>query len=241
MTHKQQGKCRPGYKRPLSGTRQPNGPSSVKKIGGAPAAASAIVPKQGGAGGFGGVEVGAYIEQRPAVSTVRFLLKDSRSILTVNFNSKSTSVTSSKEINYPGSSSFPHNFQCVQNPYNGNIFLVGGGDYSSDNEALYCLWEIQGNNFIQRDKMKHPRHGHSACWFSEKFIVVTGSRKEKNNSQSKCEMFNADIDLWFEMPDLNVGRHYHSSCAMRDRFIYVFCGIANQSRKYINSIERYDN
>lgn len=89
--------------------------------------------------------------------------------------------------------------------------------------------------------MKHPRHGHSACWFSEKFIVVTGSRKEKNNSQSKCEMFNADIDLWFEMPDLNVGRHYHSSCAMRDRYIYVFCGIANQSRKYINSIERYDN
>lgn len=89
--------------------------------------------------------------------------------------------------------------------------------------------------------MKHPRHGHSACWFSEKFIVVTGSRKEKNNSQQKCEMFNSDIDLWFEMPDMNTGRHYHSSCGMRDRWIYVFCGIANQTRKYINSIERYDN
>jgi hypothetical protein len=30
--------------------------------------------------------------------------------------------------------------------------------------------------------MKHPRHGHSACWFGDKFIAITGSRKEKNNS-----------------------------------------------------------
>jgi hypothetical protein len=89
--------------------------------------------------------------------------------------------------------------------------------------------------------MKHPRHGHSAIWFGEKFIVVTGSRKEKNDSQTKCEMYNSDIDLWFEMPDLNVGRHYHSSCAFADRFIYCFCGIANKTRKYINSIELYDH
>lgn len=53
-------------------------------------------------------------------------------------------------------------------------------------------------------------------------------------------MYNSDIDLWFEMPDLNVGRHYHSSCGFNDKAVYVFCGIANQSRKYINSIEKYD-
>ena len=88
--------------------------------------------------------------------------------------------------------------------------------------------------------MKHPRHGHSACWFSDKFVVVTGSRKEKNNSQMKCEMYNSDIDLLFEMPDLNIGRHYHSSCVFGDRSVYVFCGIANKTRKYMNSIERYD-
>jgi hypothetical protein len=64
--------------------------------------------------------------------------------------------------------------------------------------------------------MKHPRHGHSACWFGDKFIAITGSRKEKNNSQVKCEMYNSDIDLWYELPDLNIGRHYHSSCAFRD-------------------------
>jgi hypothetical protein len=146
-----------------------------------------------------------------------------------------------RNANYPNNTNFPHNFCSIQNPFNGNVFLVGGGDYSSDNESLYQLWEIRGTQFTKRDVMKHPRHGHSVCWFSDKFIVVSGSRKEKNNSHMKCEMYNSDIDLWFEMPDLNVGRHYHASCAMSDRWIYVFCGIANASRKYINSIERYDN
>ena len=54
-------------------------------------------------------------------------------------------------------------------------------------------------------------------------------------------MYNSDIDLWFELPDLNVGRHYHTSTAFFDKFVYVFCGIANQTRKYINSIEKYDS
>jgi hypothetical protein len=121
--------------------------------------------------------------------------------------------------------------------------MVGGGDYQKDEESLYSLYEIQSRNdyaFVKRDQMKHPRHGHSACWFGDKFVVVTGSRKEKNNSQVKCEMYNSDIDLWFEMPDLNVGRHYHSSCPF-DKFVYVFCGIANQTRKYINSLERFES
>jgi len=93
--------------------------------------------------------------------------------------------------------------------------MIGGGDYMKDEETLYSVLEIQANNgfnLIKRDSMKHPRHGHSTTWFGEKFIVVTGSRKEKNNSQVKCEMYNTEIDLWFEMPDLNTGRHYHSSC-----------------------------
>lgn len=78
---------------------------------------------------------------------------------------------------------------------------------------MYSLFEIipsESFKFVKKDKMVHPRHGHSACWFGEKFIVVTGSRKEKNQSQFKCEMYNTDIDLWFEIADLNVGRHYHS-------------------------------
>mmetsp|Transcript_11436 Transcript_11436/g.19322 ORF Transcript_11436/g.19322 Transcript_11436/m.19322 type:complete len:207 (-) Transcript_11436:187-807(-) len=94
---------------------------------------------------------------------------------------------------------------------------------------------------IKKDSMRHPRHGHSAVWFGEKFIVVTGSRKEKNQSQVKCEMYNTDLDVWFDMPDLNVGRHYHSSCTFQEKMVFVFCGIANSTRKYINTIERYDH
>lgn len=122
--------------------------------------------------------------------------------------------------------------------------MVGGGDYQKDDESLYNLYEIQVTNnctLVKKDSMKHPRHGHATTWFGEKFIVVTGSRKEKNHSDVKCEMYNTAMDLWFEMPDLNIGRHYHSACSFSDRLVYVFCGIANQTKKYINSIECYDH
>ena len=89
--------------------------------------------------------------------------------------------------------------------------------------------------------MKHPRHGHSACWFGDKFMMISGSRKEKNNSQVKCEMYNSELDLWYESPDLNIGRHYHSSCSFKDSFLFVFCGIENSTKRYTNSIEKYDH
>lgn len=56
----------------------------------------------------------------------------------------------------------------------------------------------------------------------------------------KCEQYNIDIDLWFDMPPLNQGRHYHASCSFKDRWVFVFCGIANVGKKYVNTIERYD-
>ena len=40
---------------------------------------------------------------------------------------------------------------------------------------------------------------------------------------------------------MNEGRHYHASCSFQDRFVYVFCGISNATKKYINTIERMDN
>ncbi len=57
----------------------------------------------------------------------------------------------------------------------------------------------------------------------------------------KAECYNVDIDIWFDFPQLNEGRHYHASCSFMDRFVYVFCGISNATKKYINSIERLDN
>ena len=89
--------------------------------------------------------------------------------------------------------------------------------------------------------MKYPRHGHSACSLGEKFIVVTGSRKETEQAHLKAECYNVDIDIWFDFPHLNEDRHYHASCSFLDRFVYVFCGISNMTKKYINTIERIDN
>lgn len=94
---------------------------------------------------------------------------------------------------------------------------------------------------LPRDKMKYPRHGHSACSLGEKFIVVTGSRKEHEQAHIRSECYNVDIDIWFDIPNINEGRHYHASCSFLDRFVYIFCGISNQSKKYINSIEKFDN
>jgi len=39
---------------------------------------------------------------------------------------------------------------------------------------------------------------------------------------------------------MNSGRHYHSSCSFQNKFIYVFCGISNDTKKYMNSIERLE-
>ena len=111
---------------------------------------------------------------------------------------------------------FPHNFQSVQTP-TGRLFLIGGGDYNKMPDSLYECYEImvQDNtyNILSKDKMKYARHGHSACSLGEKFIVVTGSRKEVEGAQLKAECYNTDIDIWFDLPQLNEGRHYHASCS----------------------------
>ena len=58
---------------------------------------------------------------------------------------------------------------------------------------------------------------------------------------SKSEVYNIDMDLWFEVGNLNVARHYHSSCSFNNKVVYVFCGINNRTKKYLNTIERLDN
>jgi N-acetylneuraminic acid mutarotase len=92
-----------------------------------------------------------------------------------------------------------------------------------------------------KDKMKYPRQGHSVCAIGSKFLVVTGSRMDHEESGKKCEIYNVDMDLWWEIADLNVARHYHSSCSFADKFVYIFCGINNATKKYLNTIERYEN
>lgn len=39
---------------------------------------------------------------------------------------------------------------------------------------------------------------------------------------------------------MNKGRYYHSSCVFNEKWIYVFAGIDITTKKYFNSIERFD-
>lgn len=124
------------------------------------------------------------------------------------------------------------------------LFLIGGGDNNRPElKSLTACIEILNNNTSQldalaKDSMKHPRHGHACTVLKDKFIVVTGSRIEKDGANRSVESYNIDMDLWFDYPQLNFGRHYHSCCSFEDSWVYVFAGIASQTKKYFSSIER---
>lgn len=85
--------------------------------------------------------------------------------------------------------------------------------------------------------MNDPRHGHSACAVGNKYIVVTGGRIGTGTSS---EIFDVNQNKWSRLPEMTVKRHYHSSCAFEGKSVFVFCGIHNDTRSYINSIERLD-
>jgi hypothetical protein len=86
--------------------------------------------------------------------------------------------------------------------------------------------------------MKYARHGHSCCAMGETFIIVTGSRKDISKAHLRTEVYNTELNTWTELAMFNHGRHYHSSCQFNKEFVYIFCGISNESKKYLNSIER---
>jgi hypothetical protein len=73
--------------------------------------------------------------------------------------------------------------------------------------------------------MSYPRHGHSCCQVLDRYIIVSGSRKELDQAGSRVELYDIQIDDWIQMPQLKEGRHYHSSCNFNNKFIYVFGGI----------------
>jgi len=94
-------------------------------------------------------------------------------------------------------------------------------------------WEYE-----RKSNMKYPRHGHACCSVGENFIVVTGSRKDVQRAPFRTELFSINDNKWFELGMFNNGRHYHSSCSFDNSAIYIFCGISNETKKYLNSIEK---
>ncbi len=96
--------------------------------------------------------------------------------------------------------------------------MIGGGKPENpDEKSLTTCLEILNNgttkvDVLARESLKHPRHGHSLTCLRDKFIIVTGSRIDRNNASKTVESYNIDMDIWFDWPDLNFGRYYHSSC-----------------------------
>lgn len=136
----------------------------------------------------------------------------------------------------------PHNFQIVQAGAPAQVFMIGGGDFNNPKakshvECRKLLKQADKYVFQPRANMKHPRHGHSACAVGDRYIAVSGGRI---GSGTTCEMFCINTNKWSDLPQMATKRHYHSSCSFGGKSVFVFCGIHNDTRSYINSIERLD-
>jgi len=53
---------------------------------------------------------------------------------------------------------------------------------------------------MDRKRMNFARHGHSVCTILEKYIIVSGSRKEVNSAAQRVELYDIDLDEWLELP-----------------------------------------
>jgi hypothetical protein len=95
-------------------------------------------------------------------------------------------------------------------------------------------------NIKQLENLKYPRQGHSLCALGLNSLVVTGSRCDLDGAGKRAEMYKIKENTWTTLPDLNIARHYHSSTSFKDKAIYIFCGINNLTKKYLNSIEKYE-
>ena len=124
---------------------------------------------------------------------------------------------------------------------NPRVFLIGGGDYKTLPDSMFqCREMLRGQScyFVQKKNLQYARHGHSLTSIAEKYIMVTGSRKEVSNASQKVELYDTVNDEWMELSDINTGRHYHSSCTFDNKFVFLFGGIKNSDKKYVNSIEK---
>ena len=169
--------------------------------------------------------------------------KDSKTITSYNPRTKDLKH---QFIEFRGN--FPHNFQMVQVGTTGQprVFMIGGGDFKTLPDSMFQCREIVAKTgsskynlqFSERKRMKFARHGHSCCQILDRYIIVSGSRKEVNAAALRVECYDTQIDEWMEMPKINEGRHYHSSCHLNHKFVFVFGGIQNSNKKYSNTIEK---
>jgi hypothetical protein len=164
--------------------------------------------------------------------------KDSKKFYIYNTQTQLVSIN-----NIACATNFPHNFQSIQVGYiDTKVFIIGGGDFNSLADSMFQINQIvksgDGYNYQAKSKMKYARHGHSCCGLGENYIIVTGSRKDVDRAPFRTELYDTRSDRWVELGDIKAGRHYHSSCSFQSSHVYIFCGISNETKKYLNTIER---
>ena len=73
---------------------------------------------------------------------------------------------------------------------------------------------------------------------NNQFVIISGGCSVNNNqsfSSNLVDQYSLEQDSWQRLPDLNIGRINHASCALA-KTVYVFCG-SNKMMGYLNSIE----
>jgi len=68
------------------------------------------------------------------------------------------------------------------------VFMIGGGDYKQLPDTMFECKELvpavnaihYNYQFVTKKSMKFARHGHSCCAIQDRYILVSGSRKEVN-------------------------------------------------------------
>ena len=73
---------------------------------------------------------------------------------------------------------------------NPRVYMLGGGDYKTLPDSMFQCRELIKDNlshqynlkFVERKKMRFARHGHSCCSVANRYIIVSGSRKEVNSA-----------------------------------------------------------
>jgi hypothetical protein len=142
--------------------------------------------------------------------------------------------------------SFKHNFAYCQT-VSSRLFIVGGGDIKHpEMPSLVSTFEVLYSDngplqTVKKGSLQFARHGHSVTSINDRFLVATGSCIELNGASRTCEFYNVELDTWFPQASMNKGRYYHSSCVLNDQWVYVFAGIEATTKKYFNSIERFDS
>ena len=120
---------------------------------------------------------------------------------------------------------------------NGNIYLVGGHDYT--NYFKDCFEYVTNKGALVRlNNMKKSRANHGICYIQNSIYVIGGY--DGTSYLRDCERYDIEQEKWLEITSLNYPSAFGSVCSFNDNTIYKFGGIDNKNNNYIGNIEKYD-